>query len=93
MLRETPKRIVNTPNAATHHNIFTPARRPSGRWASTMAMVAAPMAGAQRKRPRPQGSGFQNVARIHRQQRHRAAEQHGEEVQRNRAQHHFFSRM
>ena len=47
---------------------------------------SAPTAGAARSTPSPAGPGVQDVAGIDRQQRRGAAEQHGEQVERDRAE-------
>ena len=59
----------------------------SGRTRSTSAHSAAPTPGAVRSKPSPHRADVQNVARVHRQQRRGAAEQHGEQIERDRAEH------
>ena len=58
-----------------------------GRRASTSAMASAPTAGAAR-RSRAPGAGVKDVAGEDRQQRGDAAEEHGEQIERERAEHH-----
>ena len=53
--RERPNTMVARPKMATHQNIVTPARRLSGRCATTSAIAAAPIAGALRRSPSPRG--------------------------------------
>ena len=43
-----------------------------------MPTTSAPTAGAARRNPSPHGPGSEDVLRVHRQQRGRAAEQHRE---------------
>jgi hypothetical protein len=73
------------PNAITPPNIARPGRTSSGKRVSHSVPASAPTAGAARSAepPRPD---LQDVARIDRQQRGRAAEQHGEQVERQRAE-------
>ena len=52
-----------------------------------MAVSVAPTAGAARSGPKPVGADLQDVARIERQHRRHAAEQHREQVERDRAEH------
>ena len=55
--------------------------------ASTIEIASAPTAGAERSRPSPHGPASQHVLGVDRQQRGDAAEQHGEQVERDRAEH------
>ena len=57
-LRESPNTTVKPPYAQTHHSIAAPARRRKGQCANTSAIVTAPMPGAQRSRPSPEGPIF-----------------------------------
>src|SRR5262252_5293765 len=54
-LRESPNTIVKTPKPATDQSMVIPAWRCSGRCANSVAMSTAPIAGALRRRPNPQG--------------------------------------
>ena len=51
--------------------------------------ITAPMAMAARSQPRPRGADVINIIRKNRQNRHRAAEQHGEQIQRDDAEDDF----
>src|SRR4029077_5186738 len=57
-LCDTPNKIVQTPNPATHHNIVFPTPRCNGRCARYTAINAAPTPGAVRKIPNPHGPVF-----------------------------------
>ena len=78
---------VAAPNTTTATSIFTPTSVFSGRNEKKMAVSVAPTAGAARSGPRPSGADLQDVARIDRQHRRRSAEQHGEQVERDGAEH------
>ena len=67
-------------------NSTAPTLRVSGKRASTTDMLSAPSAGAARNKPRPHGPVMQDIARVDRQQRNRAAEQHGEQIERQHAE-------
>ena len=78
--------IVKTPNPATAQSSVGPERPRNGRCASSTAIIAAPDSRSrpqQAQSPRP---GMQNFARVNRKQRHRSAQHHREQVQRDRAQ-------
>ena len=84
-LRDRPKMMVASPKPATASSMARPARRMGGRCASRMAMQKAPTAGAARSQPNPCAPTLQDIFREHRQQVHRAAQQHGEQIERDGA--------
>ena len=86
-MRDRPKTIVAAPNTATAPSILTPTLCFSGRNENQIAISAAPTAGAARSMAEAVGADVQDVAREHRQQRRRAAEQHREQIERDRAEH------
>ena len=65
-----------------------PAARRSGRRARISAAPSAPTAGAARRTPSPTGPTWRMSLRVDRQQRDPAADEHGEEVERDRAEQH-----
>ena len=86
--RDSPKTIMQIPNAVTTPRSFRPAYRPIGRRASRTAATSAPAAGALRSTPETGRADVQDVPREHREQRDGSAEQHREEIERDRAEHH-----
>ena len=91
MLVETPNTMMHAPKVATARNSARPAWRNGGRQAITALIATAPIAGAARSRPSPEGPTWRMSSGEHRQQRSRTAEQHGEEVERDRAEDHRFA--
>ena len=84
---ETPNSTVKTPNSATKTNMTMPAWSRIGWPVSQIGdddRADAGRGAQQAEAPRPE---LQNVARIDRQQRHGAGQQHGEKVERDRAEH------
>ena len=85
---ESPKTIMLAPKTATTINSFRPARRPSGRRVSMMPGGKR----ADRRRAaqdaEPDRPHLEDVAGEERQQRDGAAEQHRDEVERDRAEQH-----
>ena len=84
MLRDSAKTSVPRPKTTTACSIRIPTRRVMLRRASTAVIASAPTAGAARSTPSPQGPVCRMSRGIDRHQRRRAAEQHREEVERDR---------
>ena len=85
-LFDSANTTVESPKPATAANIILPAPRSIGQRVSTSAIVERADAGRgaqQAERPR---AGREHVAREHRQQRGHAAEQHGEQIERDDAE-------
>src|ERR1700733_180267 len=83
--REMANTTVARPKTITAWNMRMPARRLMAWRARAPVMSKAPTAGTAQhaQSPRP---GVQDVARIDRQQRRRPAQQHGKQIERDRAQ-------
>ena len=81
--------MVATPKPATASSSVRPARWKGGRCARVIAISSAPIEGAARIKPKPFRPDLEDIGGIDGQQRHRAAEQHGEHIQRDRGQDHF----
>ena len=86
--RESPKTTMETPNPATTTKSIGPARRRIGKPASASAARNAPTAGAARRTARARRADLEDVLREDREQRDRAAEEHREEVERDRSEEH-----
>ena len=88
--RDNPKTIVATPKPATAWSMVRPARRMGGKWASRTAMTMAPAASADRSVADDRADRFlgkvQHVAGKRGQQIGGPAQQHGEQVERDRGQ-------
>ena len=84
---ETPNSTVKTPNSATKTNMTMPAWSRIGWPVSQTATSDRADAGRGAQQAEPPGPEFEDVAGIDRQQRHRAGQKHGEEVERDRAEH------
>ncbi len=72
----------------TARNRMRPMPRSSGWWARNTDIRSAPTAGADAQEPEPAGPACEDVARVDGQQRGGPAEQHGEQVERHRAEEH-----
>ena len=83
-----PEHDHRHPEQATFTSSVRPARRSGGRCASTSDITTAPAAGAARSRPRPCGPTCRISSAKTGKQRRGAAEQHREQVERQRAEHH-----
>ena len=84
--RDRPKTIVAAPKPATAQSSVRPARRIGGRWASSIAMATAPTASAERRNPTPRAPTCRMSLAKNGQQVGRPAQQHGEQVERDRGQ-------
>ena len=78
------RRASARPKTTTACSIRIPTRRVMLRRASTAVIASAPTAGAARSTPRPQGPVWRMSRGVDRHQRRRPAEQHREEVERDR---------
>ncbi len=78
--------MVEAPNNATPPNIHRPTFRSMGARPTASAVRAAPTPGAVRKTPRPAGPMCRMSLANAGRSAGRATEQHGEQVERNRAQ-------
>src|SRR5580700_11191858 len=83
---DKPNTIVAIPKIATHANIASPACRCRTILPSINPSIAAPSAGALRSTPSPNGPTCRMSRALDREQRSRAAEQHCEQIQRERAE-------
>ena len=83
--RDSAKTIMQSPNAATANRNVRPARRAAAAGRATTDISTAPTAGAARSTPEPLGAHVQDLLGEDRQHRHRAAEQHREQVEGHRA--------
>ena len=72
--------MVATPNTATAANSMRPTLRENDQRVSMTVTSSAPIAGAARSMPSPDGPGVEHVLGEDRQQRGCAAEEHGEQV-------------
>ena len=79
--------MVATPNIATQTNMIRPIRRVSGQFASIAETVTAPIGRRRAQDAEPFRAGVEHLVGEDRQQRHRAAEQHREQVERDDAEH------
>ena len=78
--------IVIAVDARRRSSSVRPARPRIGRRVSTIAAHSAPTAGAAAQQPEPGRPDVEDVLREHGQQRDGAAEQDGEQVERDRAE-------
>ena len=84
--RERPKATVAMPNRMTVANMMRPALRFSGLTASSTATASAPIAGAGAEQAEAPRAGIEHVAGEGRKERHGAAEEDGEEIERGGAE-------
>ena len=82
---DTPNTIVNTPNSATAVKRRCPTCRPSGFTLRPIATTPAPTPPAARSSPNSALPTCSSFSAIGGQQRDRATEQHGHQIERDRA--------
>ena len=87
---DMPKTMVERPNIATVTKSTSPAWSRSGIEGQVEADDNAADARRGAQQPKTPRTDRQDVARIDRHERHGSAEQHGEEVERDRAEHDLF---
>ena len=85
---DRPNTIIIAPNVATTTSNVGPAGNGRGRRERTIPARSAPAAGAARSRPTHDGADVENREREDRRERDRVAEEHGDEVERDRAEEH-----
>jgi len=68
--------IVANPRRSPRQNMISPALRRMRNRPRNTDVASAPIAGAERNRPNPQGPHHQDVARVDRQERGRSTEEH-----------------
>ncbi len=86
IVRERPKTIMQTPNPATTTNNFGPACLWIGYRAMNRRAQERAHRGSRAEEAEPRRADLEDVLREDRQKRHRAAEQHREEIERDRAE-------